>query len=84
MRRFHVQTVEGGNEWRMGARGRATSIDVRLRWLHASVKPSIIKLVAIGRLKDVLSVLGLEEHVTIIDKTKEETSSTKESIDAVQ
>lgn len=36
-----------------------------LRWLHASVSPTVARLVHDGKLDQVLDALGLSEHVTI-------------------
>lgn len=63
MRRFEVQTIAGDAPRREDSRGKATQSDAGLRWLRASVAPSVKRLVNAGRLDEVLDALGLSSLV---------------------
>lgn len=60
---YRVQVMQAEAEARVGARGRATSDDLRCGWLERSVRPSIITLLNHGKLEQVLRALGLDEVV---------------------
>jgi len=71
LRRFELQTSAAGDVNVQCARGRTTDNDVKRRWLHNSIRPSVTRLVSAGMLSEVLEALGLSELVTINANTDE-------------
>lgn len=63
MSRLGIETIRNDKPAAMSARGKSALKLPKLNWLESSVRPTVVRLVAAGRLTEVLDALGLSAHV---------------------
>lgn len=66
MRSVEIETVRCKMPAEMSARGKSVSKLPKLGWLRGNVRPTVERLIAAGRLNDVLDALGLSAHVVSV------------------